>query len=249
MAASTVSVKSATIARLGCPDVVHAGIVPHRRRSRAMMGARATKREPRGGTACRHDDRVRSGRGRPSGGGQARRLSPALAACVLGVGALARPGAARRRPTSSARAAPRASRSGDLALQIFLILSLVLVTVWVAARDRDRPLSAGAPRRRRPQTRGNLKIEIVWTLIPTVIVVVLFILTVRTTQEHRAARHRRAVHRHRPPVVVGVRLPGRGLRHRQRGPRAASAVRCRPTSCRRTSSTPSGCRRWGARST
>jgi cytochrome c oxidase subunit 2 len=69
-----------------------------------------------------------------------------------------------------------------LAIWIFAILAVVLFTVWallvfVVVRGRRRPEAEAS------QTKGNLRIEIVWTLIPAVIVTVLFILTVRTTEQ------------------------------------------------------------------
>jgi cytochrome c oxidase subunit 2 len=69
-----------------------------------------------------------------------------------------------------------------LSYQIFAILAVVLVVVWalltfVIIKYRRRPESEVS------QTRGNLKIEIVWTLIPALIVIVLFLLTVRTTEQ------------------------------------------------------------------
>jgi len=56
-----------------------------------------------------------------------------------------------------------------LSFQIFAILAVVLVTVWglltfVIIKYRRRPESEVS------KTRGNLKIEIVWTLIPAIIV-------------------------------------------------------------------------------
>ncbi|HET6493766.1 MAG TPA: cytochrome c oxidase subunit II [Thermoleophilia bacterium] len=69
-----------------------------------------------------------------------------------------------------------------LAIWIFAILAVVLLTVWgllifVIVRGRRRPESEAS------QTKGNLKIEIVWTAIPAVIVTVLFLLTVYTTRQ------------------------------------------------------------------
>ncbi len=69
-----------------------------------------------------------------------------------------------------------------LAAWIFGILAIVLFTVWgllvfVVIRGRGRPESEAS------QTKGNLRIEIVWTAIPAVIVTVLFILTVYTTEQ------------------------------------------------------------------
>ena len=69
-----------------------------------------------------------------------------------------------------------------LSYQMFAILAVVLITVWallafVIIKFRRRPESKAS------QTRGNLKLEIVWTLIPAVIVTVLFVLTVQTTKQ------------------------------------------------------------------
>jgi cytochrome c oxidase subunit 2 len=69
-----------------------------------------------------------------------------------------------------------------LAIEVFSILSIVLITVWVLLayvilRFRRRPESGAS------QTKGNLRIEIIWTLIPALIVTVLFVLTVRTTEQ------------------------------------------------------------------
>jgi cytochrome c oxidase subunit 2 len=69
-----------------------------------------------------------------------------------------------------------------LALQVVAILSIVLVTVWVLlayviVKGRRRPEAEAST------TSGNLRLEIVWTLIPAIIVGVLFFLTVRTTAQ------------------------------------------------------------------
>jgi cytochrome c oxidase subunit 2 len=68
----------------------------------------------------------------------------------------------------------------DLAIIMYAILAGVLLTVWVwlalaIIRYRKRPEDQVK------QTHGNLTVEIVWTLIPTVIVIVLFVLTVLYT--------------------------------------------------------------------
>jgi cytochrome c oxidase subunit II len=112
---------------------------------------------------------------------------PWRVACVLLFCALA---AALLPVASAAAQTPNILRPGGsgaqdiktLAIQVFAILSIVLVTVWVllavvVIRYRHRPESLAS------QTRGNLTIEIVWTLIPAVIVGVLFFLTVRTTHQ------------------------------------------------------------------
>jgi cytochrome c oxidase subunit 2 len=69
-----------------------------------------------------------------------------------------------------------------LTLQVCAILSVVLITVWmllavVIVRGRRRPESEAS------RTSGNLRVEIIWTIIPALIVAVLFFLTVRTTEQ------------------------------------------------------------------
>lgn len=80
---------------------------------------------------------------------------------------------------------PEGTGSGDvrrLAFTIFAILAGVLLTVWgllavAVIRNRKRPESEVK------QTKGNLGIEIVWTAIPAIIIVVLFGLTQHTTSQ------------------------------------------------------------------
>lgn len=67
-----------------------------------------------------------------------------------------------------------------LTITMFAILSGVLITVWtllalVLIRFRERP------GREASQVHGNTTIEAVWTVIPAIIVVVLFSLTMQTT--------------------------------------------------------------------
>ena len=68
-----------------------------------------------------------------------------------------------------------------LAMWIFGILAVVLITVWVILVF---VIVTGRHRREEDasQTQGNLRIEIIWTAIPAVIVTVLFVLTVITTE-------------------------------------------------------------------
>lgn len=68
-----------------------------------------------------------------------------------------------------------------LAIWVFGILAVVLFAVWgilvyVILTGRRRPPEKAS------QTKGNLRIEIVWTAIPAVIVTVLFVLTVVYTE-------------------------------------------------------------------
>jgi cytochrome c oxidase subunit II len=67
-----------------------------------------------------------------------------------------------------------------LATWIFGILAAVLLTVW-AILVFVIITGKGRPEKEASQTKGNLRIEIVWTAIPAVIVTVLFILTLITT--------------------------------------------------------------------
>ena len=67
-----------------------------------------------------------------------------------------------------------------LAKWIFGILAGVLITVWVILVFVI-VTGKGRPEKEASQTKGNLRIEIIWTAIPAVIVTVLFILTVVIT--------------------------------------------------------------------
>jgi cytochrome c oxidase subunit 2 len=67
-----------------------------------------------------------------------------------------------------------------LAKWIFGILAGVLITVWVILVFVI-VTGKGRPEQEASQTKGNLRIEIIWTAIPAVIVTVLFILTVVIT--------------------------------------------------------------------
>ncbi len=88
--------------------------------------------------------------------------------------------AAASRPSFFDPAGSAAKEIRTLAFQILGILSIVLLTVWVllaivVVRGRRRPESEAS------RTAGNLRLEVIWTVIPAIIVGVLLFLTVRTT--------------------------------------------------------------------
>ncbi len=96
--------------------------------------------------------------------------------------ALAGVAAAASRPNVFDPTGSAAHDIKTLTLEVFAILSVVLLTVWVLLayviiRGRRRPESEAT------QTAGNMRIEIVWTIIPAIILAVLFFLTVRTTEQ------------------------------------------------------------------
>ena len=104
----------------------------------------------------------------------------ALVLCTVACAALLLAACAGGQPDVLRPGGTGAEQIRTLALQITIILSAVLLTVWVLLavviiKGRHRPESKAS------QTRGNIGIEIVWTIIPAVIVTVLLILTVRTT--------------------------------------------------------------------
>ena len=113
-------------------------------------------------------------RGQHHRAGTSRRLAvAALFAAAVFVAAVALTGCDS---PSILRAEGSAARDPEARHVIFAILSGVLLTVWVIliyviVRFRKRPESEAS------QTKGNLRIEIVWTPIPAVIVTVLFALT------------------------------------------------------------------------
>ena len=111
-----------------------------------------------------------------------RRMAPPVLVLALVAVALLAAGCAGGQPDIWRPGGSAGHEIKTLGIQMFAILAGVLVAVWailtyVIIRYRKRPESAAS------KTRGNLTLEIVWTLIPAVIVTVLFILTVRTTQQ------------------------------------------------------------------
>ena len=104
-----------------------------------------------------------------------------LAALALGLA-----GCATQSPSVFRTGGASAHDIATLTYTMFAILSVVLITVWsllawVIIRYRERP------DREPSQTRGNTTIEIVWTVIPAIIVAVLFTLTLQTTGKLVAA--------------------------------------------------------------
>ncbi|MCL5098191.1 MAG: cytochrome c oxidase subunit II [Candidatus Omnitrophica bacterium] len=63
----------------------------------------------------------------------------------------------------------------DLAIAALIFLTVAVLVIYVSARFRQRP-GAGEPR----QDEGNPKLELVWTIIPAVILAVLFVRTAQT---------------------------------------------------------------------
>jgi len=62
----------------------------------------------------------------------------------------------------------------NLALVVFVLVEGVLV--WILIRDRKQPNDKALP----PQIHSNMRLEITWTVIPIILVIVLFIMTVQT---------------------------------------------------------------------
>ena len=103
-----------------------------------------------------------------------------LRAVFLALLATGLAGCASQSPSVFRTAGASAHDIAVLTYTMFAILSAVLITVWsllawVLIRYRERP------DREPSQTRGNTRIEIVWTVIPAIIVAVLFTLTMVTT--------------------------------------------------------------------
>ena len=72
-----------------------------------------------------------------------------------------------------------------IAAAIFLLVEGLII--YSAFRFRRKPGDDELP----PQTHGNNLVEIVWTLIPTIIVAVLFVLLVADPQRRRREGHHR----------------------------------------------------------
>lgn len=79
-------------------------------------------------------------------------------------------------------ASPISSHQANL-YQTILILALVVFVlvegalIWILVRDRKRDGDEALP----PQLHGNNALEITWTAIPVLLTIILFIMTVRTT--------------------------------------------------------------------
>ena len=80
------------------------------------------------------------------------------------------------------------------------------LTAWTVAFHRKRAGASDLPR----QFQYNLPLELVLTVVPLVIVAVLFYFTVvvQNVVDRECGGQRTAGHRHRLPVELGVRLPG-----------------------------------------
>ncbi len=101
---------------------------------------------------------------------------------------------------------------------IFAAVATLLVIALV--RFRRRP---GDDEAEPPQVYGSEQIELAWTVIPILIVIVLSLTTARTVfqiQDRAEAGRRPRGHGHRPAVVVGVPLPAARDRHGQRAARS-----------------------------
>ena len=70
-----------------------------------------------------------------------------------------------------------------LALVVFVLVEGVLI--WILIRDRKQPGDQSLPR----QIYGNTRLEVIWTVIPILLVIVLFILTVQTVNAVSAPSH------------------------------------------------------------
>ena len=96
---------------------------------------------------------------------------------------------------------------------IFVVVFSLLVYAVVKFR-KDAATTAASP----PQIYGSTQVELAWTVIPVLIVVVLFLATARviaSVQDAAASARRARSDRHRPPVLVGISLSGVERRDRQ----------------------------------
>ena len=121
----------------------------------------------------------------------------------------------------------------ELAFFVLGITAVIFVvvaglTAYTLVRFRRR---RGDDGREPPQVYGSLQIELAWTVVPLLIVVVLFLVTARYIYGDRAAAPaagRARGHHRRSSVVVGDPLPEARDRHRQRAARAGERSRATP---------------------
>ena len=61
-----------------------------------------------------------------------------------------------------------------MALVVFVLVEGALI--WIVVRDRKRSDDNSLPK----QIHGNMKVEVIWTIIPIFLVLALFVMTVQT---------------------------------------------------------------------
>jgi heme/copper-type cytochrome/quinol oxidase subunit 2 len=118
-----------------------------------------------------------------------------------------------------APASTPAKSIAHLSVFVFVITGVIFVVVFTLLvysiiKFRARAVDAG---REPAQVDGSTQIELAWTIIPILIVVVLFLATARVIHAIQdaptAGRH--GSHRDRTPILVGVSLSNAGDRYRE----------------------------------
>jgi hypothetical protein len=119
-----------------------------------------------------------------------------------------------------APASTPAKSIADLSVFVLAITGIIFVVVfalliYAVVKFRARATDAG---REPAQVYGSTQIELAWTIIPILIVVVLFLATARVIHAVRMLQNRRCStgHRDRTSILVGVSISEAGDRHRQR---------------------------------
>ena len=144
-----------------------------------------------------------------------------------------------------------------LSLFVLAVCAGIFVTVfslllYSVVKYRRR---AGDDGREPPQVYGSNQVELAWTVIPVLIVVVLFLATARVIHAVEDARFPSGHHRSHgrgASVLVGVPVSAAGVYRGQRAARSgqrpeSSYAHLTSPCCRRTPITASGCRNWPAR--
>jgi heme/copper-type cytochrome/quinol oxidase subunit 2 len=119
-----------------------------------------------------------------------------------------------------APASTPAKSIADLSVFVLVITGIIFVVVFAllvysVVKFRGRAMDAG---REPAQVYGSTQIELAWTIIPILIVVVLFLATARVIhaiQDSRTGRRCRC-HRYWTSILVGISLSEAGDHHRQR---------------------------------
>src|SRR5215211_6170978 len=136
-----------------------------------------------------------------------RRRAPASRWLAVAVAALLAAGCAPQSVTEEGRAIHNLY---NLFLYIAAVVFVVVsgLVIWSVLRYRRRGDELPS------QTHGNNRLELAWTLIPTVIVLVLFGFTLQAQNRALDRSGRRQPDRDRLPVELALHLRG----HRGRGP-------------------------------
>ncbi len=118
-----------------------------------------------------------------------------------------------------------------LAAVVFVLVEGLLIYSSLRFRRRG-PIPDHEP----PQIHGNTRLEVMWAIVPALILIGLFGITVEPARRDQTGRPPAVcyIDGDRPAVLLGLRLHGRRRPHHQRPAHSGRARRSSSTSPRRT---------------